>query len=51
MPSNVQQDTSAAQSDENEIDLNITTPKRPMHEVSCEEEPVLFQPRELPLVP
>ena len=39
MPSNVQHDTSAAQSDENEMDLNITTPKRAIHEVSSEEEP------------
>ena len=39
MPSNVQHDTSAAQSDENEMDTNITTPKRAIHEVSFEEEP------------
>ena len=39
MPSNVQHDTSAAQSDENEMELNITTPKRAIHEVSSEEEP------------
>ena len=38
-PSNVQHDTSAAQSDENEMDTNITTPKRAIHEVSSEEEP------------
>ena len=39
MPSNVQHDTSAAQSDENEMELNITTPKRAIHEVVSEEEP------------
>ena len=45
MPSNVQHDTSAAQSDENEMELNITN-----QELSVRL-PVLFQPRELPLVP
>ena len=39
MPSNVQHDTYAAQSDENEMDLSITTRKRVIHEVSSEEEP------------
>ena len=39
MPSSVQHDTSAAQSDENEMELNITTTKRAIHEVSSEEEP------------
>ena len=39
MPSSVQHDTSAAQSDENEMELNITTKKRAIHEVSSEEEP------------
>ena len=39
MPSSVQHDTSAAQSDENEMELNITTSKRAIHEVSSEEEP------------
>ena len=52
MPSNVQHDTSAAQSDDYEMDINIITPKRAIHEVSSERNlPVLFQPRELPLVP
>ena len=44
MPSNVQHDTSAAQSDENEMELNITTPKRAIHEVSSEEEPTSSLP-------
>ena len=39
MPSNVQHDTSAAQSDDNEMNINIITPKRAIHEVSSEEEP------------
>ena len=39
MPSSVQHDTSAAQYDENEMELNITTSKRAIHEVSSEEEP------------
>ena len=39
MPSNVQHDTYGAQSDENEMELNITTRKRAIHEVSSEEEP------------
>ena len=39
MPSSVQHDTSAAQNDENEMELNITTTKRAIHEVSSEEEP------------
>ena len=39
MPSSVQRDTSAAQNDENEMELNITTTKRAIHEVSSEEEP------------
>ena len=39
MPSNVQHDTSAAQNDDNEMDINIITPKRAIHEVSSEEEP------------
>ena len=39
MPSSVQHDTSAAQSDDNEMDINIITPKRAIHEVSSEEEP------------
>ena len=38
MPSNVQHDTSAAQSDENEMDLSKTTPKRAIHEVSSEDQ-------------
>ena len=37
MPSSVQHDASAAQSDENEMELDITTPKRAIHEVSSEE--------------
>ena len=39
MPSSVQHDTSSAQSDESEMELNITTTKRAIHEVSSEEEP------------
>ena len=39
MPSNVQHDTSAAQSDDNEMDINIITPKRAINDVSSEEEP------------
>ena len=39
MPSSIQHDSSAAQSDENEMELNITTTKRASHEVSSEEEP------------
>ena len=39
MPSSVQHATSAAQNDENEMELNITTTKRAIHEVSSEEEP------------
>ena len=39
MPSSVQHDTFAAQSDDNEMELNITTTKRAIHEVSSEEEP------------
>ena len=39
MPSNVQHDTSAAQSDDIEMNINIITPKRAIHEVSSEEEP------------
>ena len=39
MPSNVQHDTYAAQSDDNEMDINIITPKRAIHDVSSEEEP------------
>ena len=39
IPSNVQHDTSAVQSDDNEMDINIITPKRAIHEVSSEEEP------------
>ena len=39
MPSNVQHDTFAAQSDDNEMDINIITRKRAIREVSSEEEP------------
>ena len=44
MSSNVQHDTSAAQSDENEMELNITTSERAIHEVSSEEEPTSLLP-------
>ena len=51
MPSNVQHDTSAAQSDENEMELNITNQELSMRLALKRNLPVLFQPRELPLVP
>ena len=43
MPSNFQHDTSAAQSDENEMDIN-STPKIAIHEVNVEEEPTITLP-------